>query len=83
MTSPPERKALLEAVHVGHEYQARGTTVVALDDVNLTIRDGDFVTIVGPSGCGKSTLASMFAGLVTPTQGQVLYQGKPIRRGIA
>jgi NitT/TauT family transport system ATP-binding protein len=79
MTSPSERKALLEAVRVGHEYQARGTTVVALDDVNLTIREGDFVTIVGPSGCGKSTLASMFAGLVAPTEGQVLYDGKPIR----
>jgi len=79
MTLPSERKALLEAVRVGHEYQARGTAVVALDDVNLTIREGDFVTIVGPSGCGKSTLASMFAGLVAPTHGQVLYDGKPIR----
>jgi NitT/TauT family transport system ATP-binding protein len=79
MTSPTERKALLEAVHVGHEYKTRGTTVVALDDVNLTIREGDFVTVVGPSGCGKSTLASMFAGLVAPTHGEVLYQGKPIR----
>ena len=71
-------KPLLEAVHLGHEYQTRGSTVVALQDVNLTIREGDFVTVVGPSGCGKSTLASMFAGLTKPTTGQAMYGGKPI-----
>jgi NitT/TauT family transport system ATP-binding protein len=77
--SPAEpRKPLLQAVDLGHEYQARGTTVAALKDVNLTIYEGDFVTIVGPSGCGKSTLASMFAGLTKPTSGQALYDGTPI-----
>jgi len=75
---PRPAKPLLQAVHLGHQYQARGSTVVALQDVDLTIREGDFVTIVGPSGCGKSTLASMFAGLTKPTTGQVLYDGKPI-----
>jgi NitT/TauT family transport system ATP-binding protein len=79
MTEPAEGKPLLEAVHLGHEYQARGSTITALQDVNLTIREGDFVTIVGPSGCGKSTLASMFAGLIKPTSGQALYDGKPIK----
>jgi NitT/TauT family transport system ATP-binding protein len=71
-------RPLLEAVGLSHEYDARGSTVTALEDVDLTIREGDFVTIVGPSGCGKSTLASMFAGLIKPTRGQVLYNGKPI-----
>jgi len=78
-TSSSARKPLLEAVGLSHEYQARGTTVTALDDVNLTIREGDFVTIVGPSGCGKSTLASMFAGLIQPSRGEVRYDGKPIK----
>ena len=72
-------KPLLQAVGLGHEYQVRGSTVVALQDVNLTIREGDFVTIVGPSGCGKSTLAGMFAGLTRPTSGQALYDGEPIQ----
>lgn len=71
-------RPLLQAVHLGHEYQVRGSTVTALQDVNLTIHGGDFVTIVGPSGCGKSTLASMFAGLIKPTSGQALYDGTPI-----
>jgi NitT/TauT family transport system ATP-binding protein len=73
-----ERKPLLEAVGLGHDYEVRGSKVIALENVNLTIREGDFVTIVGPSGCGKSTLASMFAGLIKPTRGQALYDGKAI-----
>ena len=76
--SSSARKPLLEAVGLGHEYEARGSTVTALENVNLTIREGDFVTIVGPSGCGKSTLASMFAGLIKPSRGQALYDGRPI-----
>lgn len=76
--SDDQRKPLLEAVGLGHEYEVRGSKVVALEDVDLTIREGDFVTIVGPSGCGKSTLASMFAGLIKPTHGLALYDGKPI-----
>ena len=71
-------KPILQAVGLGHEYSARGSTILALQDVDLTIREGDFVTVVGPSGCGKSTLASMFAGLIRPTSGQALYDGRPI-----
>jgi len=43
----------------------------AIDGVNLTVREGEFVCIVGPSGCGKSTLIRMFAGLEAPTEGQI------------
>jgi NitT/TauT family transport system ATP-binding protein len=71
-------KPVLEAVDLGHVYRGRREEVVALEGVNLSIAEGDFVTIVGPSGCGKSTLARMFAGLTKPTHGQALYRGKPI-----
>lgn len=71
-------RALLQTVGLRHEYESRGERIVALQNVNLTINEGDFVTIVGPSGCGKSTLAKIFAGLVRPSGGQALYDGVEI-----
>jgi ABC-type sugar transport system ATPase subunit len=62
--------------------------VKALDDLSLTIHDGETVAIVGPSGCGKSTLLKIVAGLEEPESGRVLYDGrdmsgvKPGDRGI-
>jgi NitT/TauT family transport system ATP-binding protein len=47
-------------------------------DIDLAIRQGQFVTLVGPSGCGKSTLLNATAGLFPPTNGQVLYRGEPV-----
>ena len=73
-----QKRAVLEAVGLSHEYEARGEKVIALQNVDLAINEGDFVTIVGPSGCGKSTIAKIFAGLMTQTSGQALYDGKPI-----
>ena len=50
----------------------------ALLPVNLTIEEGEFVTLLGPSGCGKSTLLKMVAGLLNPTDGRVLLWRKPV-----
>jgi multiple sugar transport system ATP-binding protein len=52
-------------------YQDRGRTRVAVDDVNLTVADGEFVVLVGPSGCGKSTTLRMIAGLEGITAGEL------------
>src|ERR1700704_3245719 len=52
----------------------------ALDPVNLTVRDGDFVTLLGPSGCGKSTLLKMVAGLLEPSDGRLLLWRRPVER---
>lgn len=51
---------------------------VALSDVSLTVKDGEFVSLVGPSGCGKSTLLRLIAGLIPPTQGELILNGKII-----
>ena len=49
---------------------------VAVDNLNLTIDDGDFITLLGPSGCGKTTTLRMIAGLETPTEGEIWIDGK-------
>ncbi|MFS8047633.1 ABC transporter ATP-binding protein [Rhizobium sp. BR 314] len=52
--------------------------VTALEDVSLTIRDGEFVIFLGPSGCGKSTLLRMIAGLSTLSAGNIFIDGRPV-----
>ena len=52
---------------------------VAVEGVNLRLAPGEFVSLVGPTGCGKSTLLNVAAGLLAPTQGEVLLEGKPLR----
>jgi multiple sugar transport system ATP-binding protein len=52
--------------------------VLAVDDVSLDIEDGEFVTLVGPSGSGKSTILRMLAGVVTASEGRILFGGKDV-----
>jgi len=56
---------------------ARGRTV-SLDRVSLEIHRGEFITLVGPSGCGKSTILNLIAGLLMPTSGEVLVDGRAV-----
>jgi NitT/TauT family transport system ATP-binding protein len=55
-----------------------GQSIKALSDVNLTIREGEFISVVGPSGCGKSTLLKILAGLLQRSRGTVLLRGTSI-----
>ncbi len=59
-------------------YTGRKGETIALNGVDLDIARNEFVTIVGPSGCGKSTLLNILSGLLEPTSGTVLCNGKPI-----
>ena len=62
--------------HVGKVYTAGDRP--AVDDFNLTVKDGEFLVLVGPSGCGKSTSLRMVAGLETPTSGRILIGEKDV-----
>ena len=56
----------------------KSKTTVALEDVELTVKDGEFLCIIGPSGCGKTTLLRLVAGLDEPTSGNIALDGKRI-----
>jgi NitT/TauT family transport system ATP-binding protein len=60
------------------QYGRGADAVVALSDIDFTVRDGEFVSIVGPSGCGKSTLLRILAGLMPPTHGEARLAGSAI-----
>jgi NitT/TauT family transport system ATP-binding protein len=66
--------------HVGKVFPRGGSMIKALDDINLTIGEREFVAVVGPSGCGKTTLLRMVAGLEMPSSGAVRVGGKVVRK---
>ena len=58
--------------------QENGRNVPVIDELDLSISEGEFVVFVGPSGCGKTTVMRMVGGLETPTTGDVLLKGQPV-----
>lgn len=64
---------------VGKRYQQpNGQSISVLENINLELQEGEIVALLGPSGSGKSTLMRMIAGLIPPSQGQVLYRDRPM-----
>jgi NitT/TauT family transport system ATP-binding protein len=68
----------LHIENVTKRFKARKGLVHALDNISLTVNEGEFVCLVGPSGCGKSTLLNLIAGLDFPDSGRILADGKPV-----
>lgn len=64
--------------HVNMDFQTKGGTFRALEDVNLVIEKGEFISIIGHSGCGKSTVLNIVAGLLNATEGGATLDGKEI-----
>lgn len=69
-----ENKRLIELVNVSKDYDGD----VALNNINLYIRDGEFLTLLGPSGCGKTTLLRLIAGFIMPSSGKIMMDGKEL-----
>ena len=69
------RSPALAVERITQVFEKDGEPLVALKDVSLDVRQGEFLTLVGPSGCGKSTLLKIIAGLLNPTGGAGLPRG--------
>ena len=70
--------AILTASHLKKYYGKDESLVKALDDVNVSIEDGQFAAVIGTSGSGKSTLLNMLGGLDVPTSGSVQIEGNKL-----
>ncbi len=80
-TAPPEpQNGYIIKTHNLTKIYGDGTEVRALDDVNIHIRRGEYLTVMGPSGSGKSTLLNMLGALDKPTKGQVFIDGQDLMK---
>lgn len=77
-TTPTTTPPLIQAQNVFKSFRVSDQSVEVLQDINLEVKDGDFMIIYGPSGCGKSTLLHILLGLEPPTMGQVSILGLDI-----
>jgi len=73
-----DRRALVEIEHLTKSYVRGEQVVPVLTDINLVIREGDFVAMMGPSGSGKSTLLNLVAGIDKPDSGRLAVAGEDI-----
>jgi NitT/TauT family transport system ATP-binding protein len=72
-------KNKLQASHIHMVFTRDGKSTSVLNDISLTVAEGEFVCLLGPSGCGKSTLLSTMAGFLSPTSGEITIDGEAVR----
>jgi NitT/TauT family transport system ATP-binding protein len=70
--------SFLNIQDIHHTYFTKASATTALTNISLQVEEGEFISFLGPSGCGKTTLLSIIAGLIKPTQGSVLLEGKRV-----
>ncbi|MBQ6921724.1 MAG: ABC transporter ATP-binding protein [Clostridia bacterium] len=73
---------ILELKNVGLNYQTPTNEIIAVKNLSFYCKKGDFISIIGPSGCGKTTVLSMIAGLIPPTSGEIVVNGKNKERNL-
>lgn len=74
---------MIKVNNLSKEFHEQGTSneLLAVDHVDFTIQNGSFCALVGESGSGKSTLAQLMCGLLVPSSGEVLFEGKHFSAG--
>jgi NitT/TauT family transport system ATP-binding protein len=70
---------LLNVQNISHLYFTKEQAVTALEDVSLKVEEGEFISFLGPSGCGKTTLLSIISGLLSPIDGTITIEEKPLK----
>jgi nitrate ABC transporter ATP-binding subunit len=80
VSDAPGAADFLEFRNVGQVFDTRRGPFEALRDINLQVRQGEFICVIGHSGCGKSTLLNMVSGFLQPSSGAVTLRGVPIER---
>lgn len=73
-------KKLLEFKDISYFYQTKESEIKALDEVSFDVKEKEFTSLVGPSGCGKTTILSLTAGLLFPSSGEILIDGKAVEK---
>jgi putative ABC transport system ATP-binding protein len=72
-------EAMIRLTNIEKVYQTKTIETLALNNVNITVRKGEFVSIMGPSGCGKSTLLNIMGLLDAPSRGTIEIDGQPVQ----
>ena len=70
--------SLVEARHLRRLYQRAGKTLAAVDNVDFTLKEGESVSLMGRSGSGKTTFLGLLTGLISPTSGEILLEGRKL-----
>jgi len=70
--------SFIQLINVTKIFRNKKIEVIAIEDLNLSIKKNEFVSVVGPSGCGKSTLVNLIAGFIDCDRGSILYRGEKI-----
>src|SRR5438552_4840484 len=80
VTEATATETLCETRNVSHDFvMPNGAKLRVLEDISVVIKPSEVVALLGPSGCGKSTILRIMAGLIQPTQGDVIYRGEKVR----